>query len=554
MRPILISNHIMEAMKKSHLLVFLALFPSIFFGFQLHHDGYTLQTSKFTADAWTANGHFPFSQYGPVWSVILASVSLLLPESLVLLGLRILSVFVYALSILISDRTFRLICKKSLPSSVPLMFVATWYLSGPYYAWPSTFALLFMILATYCIALAFSKNDSKFHIFFAGCLISLTFMCRIQIGLLGIVMISAYFLVLGMKNSFLQIWFGFLFNLSTFVALLKWSNWLTDSTYDFLIFSSRFHLAAERGTERLPTYTLIIGCTVAYCLNLISSSQFILVRRGLTGKIFGTLFCLSLTILMCDFLIPGNVLSFIRWRILQRLFAGLVLGLIIYSLLHVMKIFKGMLGARNGKQTTLELKISGLVAIFSLAVYSQNYPLFSAHHAWYSLLPALLSASIFYVSKSNRKVREEPRLYLLLTILMIASYLYSNANNSTKAPMPEIVFISSNVSEEMEKYIEKSKFLIPKDAAVANLCSDPTIFVLRPDVKSNSRIYVWWDRFEQFPRYIAAAKEPTDYLMVCEDRNEVALSMFNQKEWALVGLLNFGFSEKVRIFKHRVVN
>ena len=119
MRKFLKICHTRTLSPKSHfLLTLILLTPTVLYRFQNHHDGYVLQTSRLFKLALQGGSEYPFSQYGPLWSLILGLSSFVFPDDFLLLGIRVVSVLACAFAIYLSAKISLIVVGRSIPLSV----------------------------------------------------------------------------------------------------------------------------------------------------------------------------------------------------------------------------------------------------------------------------------------------------------------------------------------------------------------------------------------------------------------------------------------------------
>jgi hypothetical protein len=100
-----------------------------------------------------------------------------------------------------------------------------------------------------------------------------------------------------------------------------------------------------------------------------------------------------------------------------------------------------------------------------------------------------------------------------------------------RAPFEQIVWVSQ---EESVKYSAVKEFLdknVERGSSLHNFCTTPIVFVIRPDVTPASRIFLWWEHFEDFSQYRIAAKKKAEFALVCGERLTVFDSLFNSANW-----------------------
>jgi len=220
-----------------------------------------------------------------------------------------------------------------------------------------------------------------------------------------------------------------------------------------------------------------------------------------------------------EYLFPLGVLSEFHWKIVQRAFVGIVIGAAFFVFGQEFTRFTS--GKYFSDSSSTEKERSTLtLSIISLCVLSQIYPLFSSHHSWYSLIPIILSCTLYLEDKGFLQQRLDFK-WILFSALLIAVYLtiwqVSNITSSSRPPIRQIVFTENAETKSLSKILNFANSNIPRNSVIQNFCPDPTIFVVRPDLIPASRIFIWWNKFSQFNEYRSAAKQRADYELICRN-------------------------------------
>jgi hypothetical protein len=382
----------------SHFLItFLVLTPSSFFGFQNLHDGYVLITSQFFKTSILEHTSYPFSQYGPLWSGFLGLLGFLFNSNWLLLAIRFMSVICYGIAIAFAVKIITLITKQPVRPLFSVLFASSWYFFEPSHGWPSTFILpLSLIVAFIVIKYFLEIRTSSFDALLVGFLIAIIQFNRLQVGVFLLVF-YIFILVFFRRIHFgILVLLGYLITIIGVIGVLSYLSFFSDAFFDQVIMAANFHLNPERGSLRIPIWTLIIASVFTLILIIFSRKipTFDLIIFSLAGVL-----TLSSMIVLTQILIPGEELYFIRWRILQRFYVGIILGLFIYSV-----IVSGILPLKSVSRKNsrmLRYAPNFLLIATSASVYSQNYPLFSGLHSWYSSLPIWVTSYLFLKGKNN---------------------------------------------------------------------------------------------------------------------------------------------------------
>ncbi len=491
------------------------LTPTIFFRFQDHHDGYVLQTSRFFASALKGEMEYPFSQYGPLWSGLLGLIGYFSPENLQLIGIRLFSVAAIATSLAISAKIFCLISEKRMPISLTMAVISTWYFFGPYYGWPSIFILPFVALLSLKACQVLNGTEPiGASVYLIGVLIGLIQLARVQIGILLLINMILVFFIFLERSAIFKLLIGYFTSLLLAALTLASFGLLQDAIYDQYFFGLKFHISADRGSTRIPIWTIAIGL-----LTWIIIANFQKQGRNLKLAFIGAGIVISvLTLLIIEILISSDFLNFLHWRAIQRAYVGITLGMVFYLLASVINSVSSKQKRAALKRNPDEL-MRMILTIIALCVFSQIYPLFASHHSWYASVPLLLAFVLrFKVQSEEISLPIQNRSSGILLILVLSYFLSWNVTNiisHEKAPINQFVLVDSVESDSLMLWKRFADKWIPVDSSVHNLCPDSTIFVVRRDLVPASRNYLWWNNFDKFSDYTDALRRPANFVLAC---------------------------------------
>ena len=496
------------------LLCVLFLTPTIFFRFQDHHDGYVLQTSRFFVSALKGEMDYPFSQYGPLWSGLLGLIGFFSPDNSQLLGIRFFSVAAIATSLAISAKIFYLVSERRMPISLTMAVISSWYFYGPYYGWPSIFILPFVSLLSLrmCQVLKGIKPSGA-SIYLIGILIGLTQLARVQIGILLLISMILVFFIFLERSSIFKLLIGYFTSLLLAVLILASFGLLQDAIYDQYIFGLKFHISSDRGSTRIPIWTIAIGVLTWI---IIANFQ----KRGRSFKLVYIGTCIVgtvLALLIVEILIPNEFLNFLHWRVIQRAYVGVTLGIVFFLLFSVINSVwskKKRVTLKSDQQQLMRMTLN----LIAICVFSQIYPLFSSHHSWYSSVPLLLAFVLGFKSQSEVSPPIRNRTSGTLLFLVLSYFLCWNVSNiisHERAPFDQLVLVDSVESDSLMLWKRFADQWIPDNSTVHNLCPDSTIFVVRRDLLPASRNYLWWNNFDKFSDYTDALRKPANFVLAC---------------------------------------
>jgi hypothetical protein len=179
-------------------------FPLVFIGFDPHHDGLILTTVHLTREAIQFDSPWPFNQYGPSWALIYSAFTWGLPDNLVFLGLRFMTVFFYLLTAWIVWKiSLQFLSRRNSFLSVLVYFFTQPFVSGlgsDLVPWPSAFLMpivAFIVLASILLVDARRRNTQLFYLSYAiGAALPIVLFTRAQIGLLALAIEIILFIVL----------------------------------------------------------------------------------------------------------------------------------------------------------------------------------------------------------------------------------------------------------------------------------------------------------------------------------------------------------------------
>ena len=516
----------------SHFLItFLVLTPSVFFGFQNLHDGYVLTTSQFFKTSILEHNAYPFSQYGPLWSGFLGLLGVFSNSNWLLLAIRFMSIICYGIAIAFAVKILTLITKHPVSPLFSVLFASSWYYFEPSHGWPSTFILPLSLIAAFIVIKYFLEiRTSTFDALLVGFLIAIIQFTRLQVGVFLLVF-YIFILVFFRRVQFGSlVLLGYSITIICVVGILSYLRFFSDAFFDQVIMAASFHLNPERGSLRIPIWTILIA--LVFTLFLIILSRKISTSALVIYSLVGVLTLFSI-IVSTQILIPGEELYFLRWRILQRLYVGIILGLFVYSV-----IVSGILQMKSKshkKSRMLRYAPNFFLIATSAAVYSQNYPLFSGHHSWYASLPIWVTSYLF-LNQKNKELKRTLQTNLILiciifSLLLPSIWTLQESKKSSRASIDQIVWVNGIQENEFRELTNFANTHIPLKSSLHNFCYEPFIFVVRPDIKPASRIFLWWERFEQFPNYRTLAMQKSDYALVCSRTASQMNWLVEQSGW-----------------------
>lgn len=515
------------------LMTFLVLTPSAFFDFQILPDGYVLITSQFFKTSILEHTPYPFSQYGPLWSGFLGLLGFLFNSNWLLLAIRFTSIICYGVAIAFAVKILTLITKQPVSPLFSVLFASSWYYFEPSHGWPSTFILpLSLIAAFIVIKYSLEIRNSSFDALLLGFLIAIIQFTRLQVGVFLLVLYIFILFFFKRIHFGCLVLLGYLITIISVIGVLSSLRFFSDAFFDQVIMAANFHLNPERGSLRIPIWTIIIA--LIFTLFFIVFSRQISTSTLIIYSFVGVLTLFSIIVLIHT-VSPGEEFYFIRWRILQRLYVGFILGLLVYSV-----IVSGILQIKSDshkKTRMLRYAPNFFLTATSAAVYSQNYPLFSGHHSWYASLPIWVTSYLFLNEKKHvlkRTLQTKLMLIIIIFSLVLPSgWALNKSRKSFHASINQTVWVNRTQENAFQELTSFANTHIPLNSSLHNFCYEPFIFVVRPDIKPASRIFLWWERFEQFPNYRTLAMQKSDYALVCSRSASQVNWLVEQSGWSI---------------------
>lgn len=509
--PKLIYAHIEKRFEHLFLICLLVpLFVSIFSGYQEDTDGYVLQTSRFTGLAILGILDYPFSQYGPAWSLSLGIISILTPDVLLSATLRILTLLAYALCIIRLSLHLREIGRQYLVFIGFSTIVLTHYISFPNYAWASTFGIFFATLLFHLISKVHFASLKFHHIAGFSIIVVFCVFSRVQIGASLFLIVAIYlFSSRGLKSSLYFLALTLFFVVMVLVTLYHY-DFAQSAIYDQFILAPIYNLSVQSPLLSLPIPTFALATFLMLMIFLLERRPHLLLRILIPFA-----FCILTITLILDFL-EFPMAHVFRFSVLQKCFTSLVISLIFYIIIKLIASLKRSSESILATPTTF-------LCVIALANCSQIYPRFGSHHAWFSfflLFFAFLSVFPFPHQETERKARISFPFSLKLLIVILAFIQVATIRDLTyvRDSASFILMKPKSVSEyaTLQRQLDLS---IPKGETVINLCPITSVFYLRKDLESASRLFVVWDRFLEISDYSRGVFEKSPHFLVsCDDK------------------------------------
>jgi len=513
------------------LLSALTLVPVAFLNFDTHHDGLIVQTVINLRSAILEGGAWPFNQYGSFWIFIFTWGTWPLPDSSILIGIRIITVFAYWLSGYLLLKTAREFMSESSSRWVVVYF----FLSQPFFGgwnssflpWPSALAMPILLGATLIVirkldSISAKRSFSKFdglHLAFAGLLFAMLYGVRLQIGILSS-LVAVIFLLhsLGIKGSFS-------FVSGNLLATLVWSlylqsnGWLKDSLVDSIQLASTF-LSGNQMVYPKPVATILLS--LFFFIAIVSLLK-------LPGKLVK-----KLAFIIFPLLVPVAVLGVNKLRSVQNgqndllnyialLHRKFMAGFLFSALLFVGTFIAFQLFSHlRGRKASLEIRWLFLTAMSTIGAF-QAWPFFDQMHIWWGSVPGVILI-IQVASKLGEKlsfhqtVASISAIVVLLIMSLPLAAQFSDVRKELVSFKQNSVYGISIYEEqnlELTKYFQTS---MPRGSKVLNLCPNADPFFVDLNYTQVSRFPVYWMSFSKFANVqrIFIENHP-DFIVTCKN-------------------------------------
>lgn len=459
---------------------------TVFVGFHPHHDGLMLSAIRLLKASLLSGGSYPFNQYGSFWAMPYLVISLFVPGDLLLFSMRVLTIFIYFLTGLL---TFK-IAKSLYGTGVAKVSLAILIISRPIglepIPWPSSIGMFLTVLITFLVVKALKLQNSFARnslLAIAGAVVVMSILTRAQIGGLTFLFISAYLLATRMKDLI-----SFFIGMTVFSILYgSWLGslgWLSDSLWDQFVFG--WIVASSGDTDRtFPRTSLMILIFLA----LLS----ITLQRVPITTVYRRAY-LSFSIIAW---ITAFFYTAVSPHSFQTYLGKFWVAVFLFAIFLFAVNFKALF--QNQERVPL------LVGLLGLSNASQIFPLFDPMHAWWGLTPLVIPLSKWIVQSLFPILIANLRTYsfISLSILMILPYVLELSTQRVH-PMNRndlsLIYSSSTLSKAYERNREFFIKEIPRGARVLNFCSDSDVFFNSDLAVNASRYFVYWSTMSDAAR------------------------------------------------------
>lgn len=520
--------------------------PLCFINFDSHHDGIILTTVNQLKLAFESSSSWPFNQYGSVWAFPYLLVSLIVPHTLLLVSIRILTITFYVLTSYVLYKSAVLLFNKKTARVTIYVFMTFQPFLGPWNTsllpWPSSLVLLLVSLILYLLLISIGPGSAKVkrNLVVVGVLTAIILGSRIQVGALLLLSISllVYFLRIGELRYFIS---GLILWMMPWSLFLHVHGWFISSLYDSVVLGSQF-LGSDHLHYPLPILSFVAGIflyiwlelTLAKKMNMLFHLSFLVSAISatliLSKRVLGDSFNLS------------NYMSVTQRKFLAALFFA--------ALIYVFAEYIRLISKNR------DLAGSRKVCLYTISICSaaQAWPFFDQMHIWWSFAPLVIVISEKLSAVPFSQLRTlRPLGYFVTLALMSFLVLVQFTGNKTELTALDQNFIFVNQTDNLEEariqsFIERN---IPKKSRVLNLCPNAYPFFLPGKYVSDSRFFVYWSNFESAPIAFRDYEiQKIEYVFVCQTylyQGQELIKYKSRQEAILSGLINPKKLEIMRI-------
>ena len=546
------------------LLLASAFIPSIFIGFDAHHDGLILTTIRELQVAYQSGGPWPFNQYGPSWTLPFLLLTVIVPQNLLFVSIRFMVVLFYFLSAFLLFKSASRFLSKRYAYVSSIFFLASQpfsaKLSSDLIPWPSAFAMFLTAVLFNLYVSKFRSNNERhqnLYLLSIGGVIPWILTCRIQIGaLLGI---TALLLLSHQRRSQEFAWLASGFSGSgLFLCLFLLSKgWLVQSFIDEVVFGS-LYIRGDTSIYPKPIWTML-GTFFLILLFLILP-RVIPFLDNKTRRIIFLSFCI--------FAIPTVVL--VGQKVLlarkldatdqivvfsRRLWICLTLAALVFAFLdHCRDAWRFK---KLGIKASPDFLIQRSLIMISTAAEFQIYPLFDQMHYWWGSLPAvvLMTQVIrmrIFVPLTNLGISRKMLVpSIILIVLFSLAPLFNNIQVERvpyPAPIAKSLFVYSEASKDEKDLQNFFHSHLRVGEKVLNLCSNTNIFFIPDQYRSSSRLFLFWYPFEMIPEYAKEYQNSRESAIVtCSETYLVAFAKKTEARKTAIVSQKFRFPKLIGV-------
>lgn len=490
--------------------------PLCFINFDPHHDGIILTTINQIKLSLGNDGPWPFNQYGSAWAIPYLMISYLVPQNLLLLSIRLLTVSFYVLASYFLYKSALLVFSRRTAQTSVFLFLFLQPFLGPWNTsllpWPSSLVALLVNMILYLLLAipGAERQVVRRNLVSIGFLTAIILGSRIQVGILLLLSISGivYFLNYG-KLRFLA--GGLLLWLLPFSIVLQLNGWLIPSLYDSIVLGAQF-LSSDHLHYPIPFLSILAGVSAFIWLQLAISNK---LNRYMHALLFLTALAatmlLSKRVLGDSFNLP-NYLSVTQRKVLAAIFfASLML-----ICKEIFKIFLNRRYIRTGDSLIRRI----ILCLISISSAAQAWPFFDQMHIWWSFAPIVIIAAESFSKLFPVNSRYLNYLFYVFSISLMTFLVgsqFTGPRTSLNSINQTLVFahpLDEKNEGKIQDFVQRN---IPRGSRILNLCPNAYPFFVPGYFQSSSRFFVYWSNFESAPiDYKDYSSEEIQYVIVCQ--------------------------------------
>jgi len=573
MQGILNSPFVGNNLSKSEIIIWrfllsllaLAFIPSIFVGFDAHHDGLILTTIRELQFAYHSGGPWPFNQYGPSWTLPFLFLTMIVPQNLLFISIRCLVVLFYFISAFLLFTSVSKFLSKRYAYISSIFFLASQpfstKLSSDLIPWPSAFTMILSALIFQLYVSKFRSNNTKhqnLYLLSIGGVIPWILTSRIQIGALLVVV--ALLLLRHERRRQELVWLASGFSISgIFLSLFLLSKgWLVESFIDEVVFGS-LYIRGDTSTYPKPIWTILgtlflilVFLTLPRVINFLDNKT----RRKIF--LFFCIFAIVIFTFIAQKVLLARKLDATDQLVVfsRRLWICLTLASLIFAFLdHYRAAWKFK---KLGINTSSDFLIQRSLIMISLAAEFQIYPLFDQMHYWWGSLPAVVVMtqvirSRIFVPLLNLGISRKMLVPSIILIVLFSLAPLLNNLQVKRVPYPasiaKLLFVYPEDSKDEKDLQNFFHSHLRGGEKVLNLCSNTNIFFIPNEYRSSTRLFLFWYPFEMIPEYGKEYQSSRESAIVtCSESYLVAFAQKTEARKSAIVSQKFRFPKLIGVY------
>jgi hypothetical protein len=535
----------------------LLLLAPAFINFDAHHDGLILTTTLELKRAISHGNPWPFNQYGQFWAFPFALIALVVPNSYLFLSIRLLTFLYYILTTYLLTK----ISSRFLPENYARVPVVIFLIAQPFalglnssfLPWPSA---LCMLLVTFILerltnnhSTLVKQNGSGFLV---GILVFLLTGTRLQVGLISFLGIGALLILHREIRVFLFFLGGFSVSLIAFELFMFQRNWLYESFYDSVVFSSQY-VSGDTSTYPWPRVTMILSLSILVALYVLKST----LKRTLIPAFFSKKFLIiSLIIPLVAIIILGNLSSidFFSWVTLltRRSWISLSIAILLLAVISHFSNSKKLKNVFNKNNYNYNMLI-----LISVCSFTQLFPLFDQMHFWWGFSPLIVLMVVLIKNQTSGHAGLnsllKPLYIFFSTVLILINSIgvvlqLHSIEGKLNSTIARGIFVSDTTDNDIASFLNRE---IPPSSSILSLCPNSNALFSLKKSFSSIRGFVLWSPTFEFDEYRDSFfNADFDFVVSCP-MLETSDSLQIKINSAIAETLNYYKLTKISSFKDR---